>query len=100
MLYRYLEQIFGTLAAFAVPGMVFALYFLVAGEQDKMWNAAEASRKIKQRVGDRAETHIYPDAGHAPGAPETVGTLRLGGSEEANRAMDEDYMKKLDAWLP
>ena len=26
MLYRYLEQIFGTLAAFAVPGMVFALH--------------------------------------------------------------------------
>lgn len=75
-------------------------YFLVAGEQDKMWNAAEASRKIKQRVGDRAETHIYPDAGHAPGAPETVGTLRLGGTEEANKAMDEDYIKKLDAWLP
>ncbi|MDO5076704.1 acyl-CoA thioester hydrolase/BAAT C-terminal domain-containing protein [Corynebacterium sp.] len=77
-----------------------AKYFLVAGEQDKMWNAADAARKIKQRIGERAEVHSYPDAGHAPGAPETVGMLRLGGTEEANKAMDEDVMKKLDAWLP
>ncbi|WP_027012872.1 acyl-CoA thioester hydrolase/BAAT C-terminal domain-containing protein [Corynebacterium freiburgense] len=77
-----------------------ARLFIVAGEKDELWGSSTAAKDIQQRVGDRAEVHIYPDGGHALGAPDEVGFLRLGGTEEANKAMAEDSHKKLLQWLP
>lgn len=62
---------------------------IFAGGKDLMWQSERAAEEIGKALGDRAEVHIYPEAGHIF-LPYTVvasdfGVLAIGGDEEANR---------------
>lgn len=70
-----------------------------AGGSDRMWPSAQMAEVIKATQGDRAEVHIYENAGHVFAGDGYMGSefgvLALGGSEEANTAAFEDYQKIL-----
>lgn len=77
-----------------------ARLFIAAGGQDKFWDSESAAKEIERFAGDRAEVHLYPDAGNVLTPSATFQGLNLGGSEEANREMSNDVMEKLLEWLP
>ena len=72
---------------------------IFAGAKDRMWPSAPMAQVIKETQGDRAELHIYEEAGHIFAGNgymgSAYGVLVLGGSEEANQAAAEDYQKIL-----
>ncbi|PAT07002.1 acyl-CoA thioester hydrolase [Corynebacterium hadale] len=78
---------------------------LFAGEDDQMWQSADAARELEAQ-GERVEAHVYPDAGHiffahAEELPDGW-QIMLGGTPEGNRAADEDsravLLERLDQW--
>lgn len=88
-----------TLADF--PGQA----LLFAGEQDQMWQSADAARAL-QAQSPRVEAHIYPDAGHlfSPDI-EALGTgweRMLGGTAAGNAAAYADaqalLIERLGQW--
>lgn len=72
---------------------------IFAGGKDRMWPSAQMAEVIQETQGERAEVHIYENAGHIFAGNGYMGSeygvLALGGSEEANKAAFEDYQKVL-----
>lgn len=71
---------------------------LFGGEDDQMWQSADAARALAEQGGN-IEVHTYPDAGHAffPNADDVPNgwQIMLGGTVEGNRAAHDDAEKIL-----
>ena len=71
---------------------------LFGGEDDQMWQSADAARALAEQGGN-IEAHVSPDAGHAffPKADEVPNgwQIMLGGTVEGNRAAHDDAEKIL-----
>jgi dienelactone hydrolase len=77
---------------------------LIAGDQDKLWNAGRMARNVmKSRKAARLPTEllVYSDAGHdlAGGSTEPRDDPRGGGSAEANARARGDAWPKVVAFL-
>ncbi|MCT1683284.1 dienelactone hydrolase family protein [Corynebacterium appendicis] len=66
---------------------------LFGGEDDQMWQSADAARALAEQGGN-IEAHVYPDAGHAffPNADEVPNgwQIMFGGTVDGNRAAHDD----------
>ena len=66
---------------------------LFGGEDDQMWQSADAARALAEQGGN-IEAHTYPDAGHAffPNADDVPNgwQIMLGGTVDGNRAAHDD----------
>lgn len=71
---------------------------LFGGEDDQMWQSADAARALAEQGGN-IEAHTYPDAGHAffPNADDVPNgwQIMLGGTVDGNRAAHDDAEKIL-----
>lgn len=71
---------------------------LFGGEDDQMWQSADAARALAEQGGN-IEAHVYPDAGHAffPNADELPNgwQIMFGGTADGNRAAHDDAEKIL-----
>lgn len=71
---------------------------LFGGEDDQMWQSADAARALAEQSG-KIEAHVYPDAGHAffPNAGDVPNgwQIMLGGTVDGNRAAHDDAEKIL-----
>lgn len=77
---------------------------LIAGDQDRLWNAGQMARNVANRrtaAGRKTELLVYPDAGHdlAGGSVEPRVDPRGGGTAEANAAARGDAWPKVVAFL-
>ncbi|WP_336250049.1 acyl-CoA thioester hydrolase/BAAT C-terminal domain-containing protein [Stomatohabitans albus] len=75
-----------------------------AGDDDNVWPSAEMANRLKAADPDRVTVTVYPKVGHMPGAPQYIGGLNLGGTNETNFAAEEPfnaaYTKQLEEWAP
>ncbi len=77
---------------------------LIAGDEDRMWNAGRMTRNIvasRRAAGLETEALIYPQAGHdlAGGSAELREDLRGGGAPAVNAAARVDSWPKVVAFL-
>lgn len=79
---------------------------IFAGGDDRMWPSGPMADVIKEVQGDRAEIHVYEEAGHIFSGNGYIGSesglIAVGGSKKANQAAAEDYQKvlieRMDQW--
>ncbi len=79
---------------------------IFAGGQDRMWPSALMAETIKETQGERAEVHIYDEAGHIFAGDgymaSDYGIIAVGGDEKTNAAAGESYRQiikeRLDQW--
>lgn len=77
---------------------------MFAGEKDGLWPSKSMGETIKSSAGDRAEIHVYENAGHTFAGPgyNTASATRTGGTQSANDAAKSDsdkiLLQKLSQW--